>query len=138
MTDGSFVLEIPPLAAHVGTARLFVGSVARQFGVEESDVEDAKIGVSEACTSAIRLRETIDASPAIRVTITPSEQRLTFEVAEAVASGGTEPAISTTDDLIRSLGIELVRSLFPGAETVKGEGASALRFEVPVEGPGRN
>ncbi|HYH28643.1 MAG TPA: ATP-binding protein [Actinomycetota bacterium] len=132
MPEESFVLEIPPLPAHVGTARLFVGSVARQFGVEEDAVEDAKIGVSEACTSAIRLRDSAGGPEPVRVRIQPDAERLTFQVDDAVRPEDDDPELSTTDDLIRSLGLELVRSLFPDAETIKGEDGTALRFGVPL------
>lgn len=46
-------LQIPSAPEHVVTARLVVGAVARQFGIEEETIEDLRVAVSEACNGAM-------------------------------------------------------------------------------------
>ncbi len=129
MPGGPFVLDLPPAPAYVSTARLFVGSVARHFGADETAIEDAKVAVSEACASAMR---SLDGSgEGVHISIEKQAEDLRFEVEADIDTGGGEA--STTEDVIRSLGVELIRALFPGAETSQAPGArTTLSFAVPT------
>lgn len=123
----SFVLEIPAVAAYVNTARLFVGAVARHFGIEEGAVDDLKLAVSEACNGAIRVRGAEADDRPIRIASMKEEASLLIEVEDAVEPQ-VSPIASTTEDLVRGLGLELIMALFPDVLMVPGSrgGASVL------------
>lgn len=132
MTSGgdALTLAFPPVPAYVSTARLFVGSVARHYGVDEERVDDLKVAVSEACTSAIRLRG--DGEDPIEVLITTGQGALKVEVPASMERESDLTELSTTGDLVRSLSMELIRALFPEARTMDGQSASAISFSVPL------
>jgi serine/threonine-protein kinase RsbW len=123
-------IEFPPIPAYVGTARLFVAAAARHFEVEEERVEDLKVAVSEACTTAIRVRASAAEEDPVRVVVRTDAGALTVEVPGAPQEA-SDPEDSTTGDLVRSLGVELIRSLFPEAASVDEDGFSGIRFSVP-------
>jgi hypothetical protein len=49
----SFLIEFPPEAHYVSTARIFAAGVARTYGADEDMVEDLKIAVSEASLAPV-------------------------------------------------------------------------------------
>ncbi|HVM12269.1 MAG TPA: ATP-binding protein [Actinomycetota bacterium] len=134
MSTTPLELEIPPIPAYVGTVRLFVAAVARQAGIEEDEVDDLKVMVSEACTGAIRNRSEAASEEGVRVQMTPGDGTLLVEVPRAF----DEDAVSsegTTDNIARGLGAELVRALFPQAELVPdGAGMTSLRVVLATGG----
>ena len=132
MSSTPLTLEIPPLPAYIGTVRLFVAAVSRQLGLDEEAVDDLKVVVSEACTEAIRAREQAGEESPIRILLTPGSSTLVVEVEDALnedlASGD-----STTDNITRNLGSELIRALFPKAEVVARDGGLAsVRLTLPL------
>jgi serine/threonine-protein kinase RsbW len=129
---GSFMLEIPPIAAYVGMARLFVGSLARHFGVEEGTVQDLKLAVSEACNGAIRVRGSGPSDDPVRIVSSNDGGRLVVQVDDAADSEASADA-STTEDLVRGLGLELIQALFPDVEMIPSLGGrKGVRLAVPV------
>lgn len=50
---GPFELRVPARAEHVATARLFSASLGRAVGMNEDQVGDLRLAVSEAVTAAI-------------------------------------------------------------------------------------
>lgn len=128
----AWVLEIPSEAAYIGTARLFVGAVARQFGLDESWVVDLKLAVSEACNAAIRVRETETEDRPIRIESRRDGTSLVFEVEDAV-DPGSSPVATSTEDLVRGLGLELIQALFPDARISPGSGGSrSVQLYLPL------
>jgi anti-sigma regulatory factor (Ser/Thr protein kinase) len=128
------VLEIPPEAAYVSTARLFVGAVGRHFGVDEDSVEDLKLAVSEACNAAIRIRQLETEDRSIRIESNSRGSLLMFDVEDAVEAQPSSIATST-EDLVRGLSLELIQTLFPGAEMSPGPGGgTSIRLSVLVGG----
>jgi serine/threonine-protein kinase RsbW len=126
------VLEIPPEAAYVSTARLFVGAIARHFGVDEDSVEDLKLAVSEACNAAIRIRQLETQDRSIRIESNTHGSLLMFDVEDAVEAKPSSIATST-EDLVRGLSLELIQALFPGAETSPSpDGGTSIRLSVLV------
>src|SRR5919106_1993500 len=89
------VLHIPPEAAYVSTARLFVGAVARHFGVEEDSVEDLKLAVSEACNAAIRIRQRETEDRPIHIESTRRGSLIVFDVEDALEAEASPIATST-------------------------------------------
>lgn len=124
------VLEIPPEAAYVSTARLFVGAVARHFGVDEDSVEDLKLAVSESCNAAIRVRSLETEDRSIRIESNSQGSLVMFDVEDAVEAQASAIATST-EDLVRGLSLELIQALFPGAEiSPRPSGGTSIRLTV--------
>jgi serine/threonine-protein kinase RsbW len=131
-----WVLEIPPLAAYAGTARLFVGAVARQFGVDEGSVDDLKLAVSEACNGAIRVRAGEAEDRSIRIAGTKGDSSLAFEIEDAVEPGAS-PIATTTEELVRGLGVELIQALFPEAKMLPSRrGGTSVLLTLPLDREG--
>ena len=122
-------------------ARMFAGSVARHFGCDEDVVEDVKVAVSEACTNSVKAhRETETAEP-IELLARLVDEGLQFEVVDAGGGINTELQKAISDGAVTpaaglyegSLGLTLIRSLFPGAEIVRNEDrGTTVRFIVPA------
>lgn len=53
----SIEIAIPPRSVYVGVVRLTIASLARNAGLDEELVEDLRIAVTEACTSAVLAHE---------------------------------------------------------------------------------
>lgn len=144
MTEEKFLLEFPPEAHYVSTARLFAAGVARTYGADEDLVEDLKVAVSEACTSAIKARRDNTAAGPVRLSVRRQDHALSFEAEEVgvqPAGDGPEPVIpstgSTSEDIIRRLSLETIRALFPSTEIVPGpQGGGSIRFSVLIKNGG--
>jgi serine/threonine-protein kinase RsbW len=140
MSDGpeSFLLEFPPAAHYVSTARIFAAGVARTFGADEELVEDLKVAVSEACTSAIRARQDGGADDPVRLSARREADILLFEAEDTgiIPSGDSpEPVIrstgSTSEDIARRLSLETIRALFPSTEIVPNhQGGGNIRISL--------
>lgn len=118
--DDALTLEVPGNAAQLSTARLFAAAVGRLFGLDESAIDDLKLGVSEAVTTAVDDPARMG-SPTI--VVRPGEDgALRFEVVWRRASGG---------DLEASMSLHVVRGLFSTAAlTVDPDGAARIRFAI--------
>lgn len=120
------------MAAYVNTARLFVGAVARHFGIDEGSVDDLKLAVSEACNGAIRVRGAEADDRPIRIAGMKEEASLLIEVEDAVEPQ-VSPIASTTEDLVRDLGPELIIALFPDVLIVPGShGGASVRLSLTL------
>jgi serine/threonine-protein kinase RsbW len=136
----SFLLEFPPEAPYVSTARIFAAGVARTYGTDEDFVEDLKVAVSEACTSAIKAREDGAVRGPVRLSVRRDADLLSFEAEDAgivPAGDGPEPVIpssgSTSEDIARRLSLEVIRALFPSTEIVPNQqGGGNIRFSLPL------
>lgn len=131
-------LEVPPAPEHIGTVRMFVGAGARHFGVEEEDVANLKVAVSEACTGAMQVPEVGEVHP-IRVRLRSGDGTVHVEVSPVVAPA--PPLSQDPDPQMAALVFEqvmratLINALFPDAElTASPGGWQAIRFSVPAPG----
>lgn len=122
MSPERFHLNLPPRAEHLGTARTFAASIARHYEVAGETVEDVKLAISEACVDALVAGTPID------VRARQDGDVVWFEV------DAPETDDSPERDALDALGsparIELIASLFPGAEIVTGDGRRAVRFSL--------
>lgn len=133
----ALLLEVPPVAAYVGTARLFAGAVARHFNVEEGLVEDLKVAVSEACNGAIRVRSLEVGDRSIRIACSRQRESLVFQVEDAFEPEASSVA-STTEDIVRGLGLELIQALFPHARMIPSSGGNTtMQLSVALGGAPR-
>jgi serine/threonine-protein kinase RsbW len=135
-------LAIPPDAGYIAMARMFAGSVARHYGCDEDVVEDVKVAVSEACTNSVKAHHDSGTAEPIELRARALDGELTFEIVDsgkgidtemqrAVEEGAATPATGLYEG---SLGLTLIRSLFPGAEILRNDDrGTTVRFVVPVE-----
>ena len=126
----SFELLVPADAAFLETARLFAGAVARELGVDEDFVDDAKLGVSEACLVAggaggsLRIRAGLDGD-GVRFLV----ER---EAPPGRMSDGGVPSLDGAAE--PDLAEALLRGLFPDVR-LDGDGSGkAISFVVPMGG----
>lgn len=132
-------ISIPPKAEHLGLARMFAGQVARHAGLIEDDVEDMKVAVSEAAGNAIRAHGDagIDDSIVLRARI--ERESLTIDVVDrgpgfdvvADAAGDLTPPHGLHEG---SLGLTLIRALFPKVEIVRNQTAG-MTVSVTADRP---
>ncbi len=130
-----FSIEFPAEADHVSTARIFSAAVARHFGCDAADIEDLKIALSEACSSAISHAGRSAQQP-VRLVASPSGGMLTFVVnghrkreleGRAASDFGGE-----TNQHMLALSAELIAALFPDAEFLDTPEGTFFRISVPA------
>jgi serine/threonine-protein kinase RsbW len=136
-------LAIPPEAGYIAMARMFAASVARHYGSDEDVVEDVKVAVSEACTNSVKAHRDSGTAESIELRARALDGELTFEIVDAgagidsalqtaIADGTATPAAGLFEG---SLGLTLIRALFPGAEIIRNDDrGTTVRFAVPVDG----
>jgi serine/threonine-protein kinase RsbW len=125
-------LEVPPEASFISMARMFAGSVARHFWVDEERVDDIKIAVSEACTYAVKAHQTGGITEPVRVRATAEPSLLTFEVIDL---GKESDHSAREDDELEedSLGLALIHALFEISSIESGADGTTVRFSIPIE-----
>lgn len=125
MTSDTFVLQIPPLAAHLGTARTFVSQIVQHAGFDDGVVEDVKLAISEACAGSVD-----PAAPGERVVVrsTLGSEMVAFEVE---GTGDFAPEGSGEDPAR----LDLIRTLFPDTTLDTHEdGRTTVSFTLPLGG----
>ena len=134
-------LSIPPEPGYIAMARMFAASVARHFECDEDVVEDVKVAVSEACTNSVKAHRDRGNNEPIDLLARRGDAEITFEV---IDSGGgidmalqkaiTESAATPAAGLYEgSLGLMLIRSLFPDTEIIRNDDrGTTIRFIVPA------
>ena len=129
----AFSLELPADPAYVATARMFGAAIARHAGIGEEDVEDLKLGISEACAVVMR-----EGSGALLLRVWESEGALDLEVLGEAGPGATGVVGSAEDrtpqNFSRSVAGEVLEALFADA-TIDGggSGGSRVAFSVSAE-----
>jgi hypothetical protein len=119
-----FHLSLPSRAEHLGTARSFAAAIARHYEVAGETVEDVKLAISEACVDALVAGAPMDVR-AGRV-----GDVIGFEIDAPESEDSPERA--ALDALGTPARIELISSLFPGAEMVTADGRRSIRFSLPI------
>jgi anti-sigma regulatory factor (Ser/Thr protein kinase) len=136
LTATRFSIDMPADAVYLGTVRLFASSIARHYGVQDEDVEDLKMAVTEACTAFLRYEEPDQGS--LHVEVAASEGQLDFQITSPDLSIPAPPAAADTPTprgVAAGLGMDLLRILFEDSEVVAGD-PSAIRFSVPLAASG--
>jgi anti-sigma regulatory factor (Ser/Thr protein kinase) len=120
-----FVLEIPAMSVHLGTARTFSSQIARHGGVDDGVLEDVKLAVSEACAGSV---EPGGAGERVVIRSTLGPEVVAFEVE---GSGDFAPHRSE-DGPAR---LDLIRTLFPDTSLDRhDDGRTTVRFSFPLGG----
>ena len=86
-------IAIPPRSVYVGVVRLAVATLARQAGLDEDRVDDLRIAVSEACTSAVLAHEEAGRSDPVVVRWADEADRLVIDI-----EGQVEPTDGPDED----------------------------------------
>lgn len=143
---GSFALEVPPEADQIRTARLFASAVARHFGIDEDRVEDLKVAISEATTNSINAHRRADVTDPVRIAAASEGEGVRFSVIDAGPGFSTENMLADMRSEVTpahglfegSLGLTLIRTLFPGVEIIQNADRGmtvtfVLEMTEPVE-----
>src|SRR5690349_16267349 len=135
---------LPANPAYAATARLFVASSARHFGVHETEVDDARLAVSEVFTASIASLVSGSASPAtgsVRVALAPGpDGAVLLQMAVPGVLPGPDGEHDTRDEALEDgtaadTSIRLVRILFPDTTIGAGEdGGTVVAFTIPGAG----
>ena len=121
------VLEIAPEAEQIRTARLFAAAAARHFNVDEERVEDLKVAISEACTNSFRAHQSANLADPVVVVAAPVENGVRYSVVDSGdgfdPGSHAEPEYTPPTGIFEgSLGLALIRTLFPGVEITRNAG----------------
>lgn len=116
--------------------RLFVGSVARHYEIDEDAVGDLKVAVSEAVTNSIKAHQDAGRTEVpVRIRVVCDDQVCFVEVLDL--GNGFESVQQTEGTLTPpaglyegSLGLLVIRSLFPEAEITSGNAGTMVRFSA--------
>jgi serine/threonine-protein kinase RsbW len=108
-------LEVPPRSVYVGVVRLAVSALGRSIDLDEDEIEDLKIAVSEACANAVIGHEAAGIPDPVKITWNDDDARIEI----AVVSKGKRPvdmgeeALTTTGSLASRdvLSLALLQSL---------------------------
>ena len=134
LEGSAFRLEFAAQPEFISTARLFAAAVARHFGCDEDDVQDVKVGISEACTNAVKAHLDSVVSEPIAVVVRPAESRLEFNVVDSGGGFSGDRAKPVSSDLDThgesGIGIHIIRALFPDAAVANVNGGTSVRFSV--------
>lgn len=139
-SDGDeLVLAIPPDPEVISVGRLFLASVCRHLGMDEDQIDDVKIAVSEALTNAVKAHLGSDVVRPIRLAVRLGPQ-------PAVEVSGAGPGFdadtqATLPDAVTplaglyegSLGLMLIKSLFPDVEIERNQDRGmSVRFTLDL------
>jgi anti-sigma regulatory factor (Ser/Thr protein kinase) len=135
-------LEIPPLPAFVGVARVVIASAATTAdGLDDGQLEDLGIAVSEACTNAVASQRGEQDGERVVVRCTLGVDALEVHI-EGIGSGfdSHEPIdVSSSDEehldeaAEQGWGIQLIRALVDDVSfSTTGDGRPAVRLLVQL------
>lgn len=129
-------LSLAPEPQLLGTVRLVVASAGRRFGLDEEQVEDLKVAVSEACTVAIGALNLAGLTSPVELEVFETDGRFGVSVRDhAPELAHTPTALGELGQLVdgHDFSLALVESL--AAEVRSGrdaDGAHATTFWLDV------
>jgi anti-sigma regulatory factor (Ser/Thr protein kinase) len=91
-------LDLPPLPAHVRTARLVVVAAARRAGLADDLVDELRLALGEACSRAVSLHAVHAPTVPVRVTVADDPAGLTVSVIDQGPAAGP-----SSGDLVRDM-----------------------------------
>lgn len=133
-------LEFPPRPEFVRLARHTVAALARLHDVMDDVVDDIKLAVSEACTTA--MSSLAEGREALVIRASAIDESLTIDVVDPASAVLREVAGDPTDldteDLPfeRSLALPVIRGLVDHViVTARDGGGATLRMVISTEAP---
>jgi anti-sigma regulatory factor (Ser/Thr protein kinase) len=123
-------IGIPPRSAYVAVVRLAVAALARQAGLDGDVVDNLRIAVSEACTTAVFAHEAAGSEDPIVIRWDDADDRLVVEVEDAAGTGPGGPAPEdsqgfATRDVMSSA---LLESLVDESSVARGAAGTISRL----------
>jgi anti-sigma regulatory factor (Ser/Thr protein kinase) len=112
-------LEVPARPEYVAVVRLALASLGRLVGLDEATVEDLKIAVSEATTSAMLVNQAAGGSDPVTIAWTRRDGRVVVEISDRGPRGAAGEAAG--GDLARAradISVALLESIVDGCEVV--------------------
>jgi serine/threonine-protein kinase RsbW len=140
LQDPELDLLIPPKPEYVRTVRLAVGTLGRLRGLSDEMVEDLKLAVSEACTTALPPDHDPGAArPSMRVLAAADDRQFIIQLADPSARLEREvegnPLELSTGDLPfeRVLSLPVIRGLVDELSIGKlPEGGATIRMVLSL------
>lgn len=120
MRQGQIVeLEIPSSPEYVAIVRQAVEGIARRMDFDDTQIEDLKLAVGEACTNAVRHGCAKDELQHVAVRCTIMNEGLSVEIRNDI-SNCELPLVPITPDLTREggLGLFMIRKLMDEVDIV--------------------
>jgi anti-sigma regulatory factor (Ser/Thr protein kinase) len=118
-------LEVPARPEYVAVVRLALASLGRLEGFDEAAVEDLRIAVSEATTSAMLVHQEAGIEEPVTISWTRADSRVIVEVCDR-GSGGRRPLEPANDGLQGwrdEISMALIESIVDSCEMVpRGDG----------------
>jgi anti-sigma regulatory factor (Ser/Thr protein kinase) len=110
-------LEVPARPEYVAVVRLALASLGRLAGLDEAAVDDLKIAVSEATTSAMLVNRAAGGSDPVTIAWTRRDGRVVVEICDRGPQEGAEEVAE--GDLARAdISVALLESIVDGCEVV--------------------
>jgi serine/threonine-protein kinase RsbW len=136
-------LAFSALPAHVRTARLVAATVARRAGVEESDLDEVRLAVGEACSRAVDLHRQHCPQEPVRVRLADDAGAFRIEVTDCapVGSGPTGDALAAlagsadldgADPLPGGVGIAVISGLVDDVTVESRATGTAISMGWPL------
>jgi anti-sigma regulatory factor (Ser/Thr protein kinase) len=111
-------LEVPARPEYVAVVRLALASLGRLAGLDEAAVDDLKIAVSEATTSAMLVNRAAGGSDPVTIAWTRRDGRVVVEIFDRGPQEGAEEVAE--GDLARAdISVALLESIVDGCEVVE-------------------
>jgi anti-sigma regulatory factor (Ser/Thr protein kinase) len=125
-------IQIPPRPEYVGVLRLALGSLARGAGMDEESIDDLRIAISEACTTAVIANEDEPMPEAVTVTWQVDESLVAVEIS-GVGSSETDARDVDTQGFSTRMAMSeaLLKTLVDGYEPI---GDGRVRLTLHREG----
>jgi serine/threonine-protein kinase RsbW len=138
-------LQIPPKPAFVRTARHAVAALARLHEAPEDLIEDIKLAVSEACTTAVARAESSEGAltESLTVSAAVNDGRIQIDVFDPNGTVAREvtgsPSDIDTEDLPfdRVLSLPIVRGLVDEVSISQEDRGARMRMVVTIGPSGR-
>jgi serine/threonine-protein kinase RsbW len=127
-------LEVPAVAAYVGLTRTIVTNLAASLpGIDDDRLDDLRIAVSEACTSAIDAHDPTDDDDLVVVRCELDDDALYVQIDDR-ADGADRQALTEEDDPggERGWGLQLIRALVDDATFHFAGQRSSVRLTVKL------
>lgn len=122
--NGEFRLTILPEPRAVSTARLFVAACARHLEFAENEVEDIRLGVSEAVTRIVTVQGSTGNQTAVELCVDFDDTSVTV----SVVGGASDTSPPDAED-VGTMGLAVIHSLFQSAQTGWNDnGAATVSF----------
>jgi serine/threonine-protein kinase RsbW len=132
-----------PLPAHVRTARLVATAVARRSGVPETLLDEVRLAVGEACSSAVEAHRVHCPAEPVRIALSGTDSRFEIEVINSGTAHRTDPAgtesasgVTTGESRLVPTGFSLaiIAGLADDVQIIETSEGTSVKMSWPVSG----